>query len=73
MSFMPNPESTPQIPNIYEENSKINVPMSIPPPPPKWRKKPASEVGAKIDRIASITFPMAFAIFNFCYWSFYLL
>uniref|UniRef100_A0AC35G4S5 Neurotransmitter-gated ion-channel transmembrane domain-containing protein n=1 Tax=Panagrolaimus sp. PS1159 TaxID=55785 RepID=A0AC35G4S5_9BILA len=62
-------------PDMSKAMDEGKMPTMITPTPfQKLRKrKPASELGAKIDRIASITFPMAFAVFNFFYWSYYLL
>ncbi|ETN82168.1 hypothetical protein NECAME_08097 [Necator americanus] len=36
------------------------------------RKSKGSELGAAIDRAASIAFPVAFAMFNLAYWAYYL-
>ena len=59
ISFMPEPDGPPQIPVLLDENShQINTTVALPPPPSKWGKKPSSELGAKIDRFASIAFPM---------------
>lgn len=47
----------PDISRVFDEGQMPT--MMTPPPFQKMRKrKPASELGAKIDRIASITFPM---------------
>lgn len=36
------------------------------------KKSPPSELGSAIDRFSSIAFPMAFAVFNAIYWTYYL-
>ncbi|KAH7723612.1 CBN-LGC-52 protein [Aphelenchoides avenae] len=48
--------------------------MSVPPPiPTKWRKATQrGDLGGIIDRISSVAFPTAFALFNACYWTYYL-
>uniref|UniRef100_A0A7E4W446 Neur_chan_LBD domain-containing protein n=1 Tax=Panagrellus redivivus TaxID=6233 RepID=A0A7E4W446_PANRE len=66
-----NPDADAIPTNLFDD---CKVPPMIPSIPQKLRKsRPSSELGAKIDRVASIVFPMVFALFNFCYWSFYLL
>ncbi|CAJ0565240.1 unnamed protein product, partial [Mesorhabditis spiculigera] len=42
------------------------------PSPPPFRKLRRNDLGASIDRVASMGFPAAFAIFNMVYWTYYL-
>ncbi|KAL3068489.1 hypothetical protein niasHT_030780 [Heterodera trifolii] len=78
-SLAPVPET--ELPSLPSSNNGIGANLMPPFPPqgiagsgvgtPK-NKKPSSELGSAVDRFSSFAFPMAFAIFNACYWTYYL-
>uniref|UniRef100_A0A915DBV2 Uncharacterized protein n=1 Tax=Ditylenchus dipsaci TaxID=166011 RepID=A0A915DBV2_9BILA len=59
---------------LPETNSNNNYHCpSASQPSPKWKRMiKKSEFGSAIDQVSSIAFPVAFALFNLVYWTYYL-
>uniref|UniRef100_A0A183CDC5 Neur_chan_LBD domain-containing protein n=1 Tax=Globodera pallida TaxID=36090 RepID=A0A183CDC5_GLOPA len=78
-SLSPVPES--EIPTFLPSNNGIGANVPLQPQAAAGgstavagakTKKPSSELGSAVDRFSSYAFPTAFALFNACYWTYYL-